>query len=124
MKSNTITMMTNGVMTGTNTVTSNAIPLDQIYGFAIQIVSSGTAEGAVKLQASCDAPARQTQVSNGGPDEITDWTDIADSSILIVTGDNNIMYNYNGCFYRAVRVVYTNTTGSGLMSAKLSVKGV
>ncbi len=123
MKSNTIQMLSGAAMTGTAVVTSNPIPLDQIYGFAIQAYWTGTSTGTLKLQASCDAPVRTTQTSNGGPDVVTNWTDIANSSTPVISGGGNFIWNFTGCFYRYVRLVYTNATGTGSLSAEISEKG-
>ena len=67
-------MMSNGVMTGTNTIVSDPVCLDQIYGYAIQARWTGTPRGTMKLQASCDSPNRTTQTSNGGPDSISNFS--------------------------------------------------
>lgn len=125
MKANviTLTISAGGVMTGTTVITSNPVRLDQIYGYAIQAVYTGSPVGTLKLQASSDSPARQTQVSNGGPDVVTNWTDITDSSEA-VSGAGSFMWNVTGCFYNYVRLVYTNASGTGVLTAKLSEKGV
>ena len=123
MKSNTIQMLTNAVMTGTSTVNSDPIELDQIYGFAIQVTWTGAAVGSFKLQASCDAPGRTTQTSNGGPDSVTNWSDITGTSQAVSGTPGNFMWNINGCFYRYVRLVYTNSSAAGTFSAKAVVKG-
>lgn len=124
MKSNIITIvMSSNTMTDTNVLTSNPIRIDQIYGFAVQVVFTGTPVGTFKLQGSCDSTSRQTQVSNGGPDTVANWTDIADSS-QSVSGAGSSMYNVVGAMYNYVRLVYTNTSSTGtITSAKISPKG-
>jgi hypothetical protein len=124
MKSNTIVLLTNAAMTGTTTVESAPIPLEQIFGYAVQAVWTGTPNGSLKLQASCDAPGRDNQTSNGGPDDVTNWTDIAGSTLAITGVAGNYMYNVTDAFYRYFRVVYTNTSGVGSLSVKAVVKGV
>lgn len=123
MKSNVIQMLSGSAMTGTTVVNSNPIRVDQIYGFAIQAFWTGTPTGTLKLQASCDSPPKQTQVSNGGPDAVTNWSDIADSSYSIAGDAGNYMWNFNGSFYNYVRLVYTNASGTGSLSAEICVKG-
>ncbi len=123
MKCNTITLLSGSSMTGTTTVNSAPIELDQIYGYAIQAAWTGTPNGTIKLQGSCDAPARQTQTSNGGPDSVTVWTDIADSSQNISGSAGNYMWNVNGAFYRFVRLTYTNSSSTGTLSANIVLKG-
>lgn len=124
MKCNTIQMITNGSMTGTAEIDSSPIPLEQIYGFAIQAIWTGTPNGTIKLQASSDAPSRETQQSNGGPDTVTNWTDVANSSVSITGSAGNYMWNFNGAFYRYVRVVYVNSSSTGTLNVEMCVKGV
>lgn len=111
-------------MTGTTTIVSNPIPLDQIYGFAIQAIWTGSPTGAIKLQASCDSPGRETAQSNGGPDTVTNWTDVTNSSYSISGSAGNYMWNFNGSFYRYIRVSYTNSSGTGTLTAQITPKGV
>ena len=123
MKSNTITMITGASMTGTVTVNSNPINLDQIYGYAVQVVWSGNPTGSFKLQASCDAPTSTNQTANGGPDGIVNWSDITGTAQAVAGSAGNFMWNQNGAFYRYVRLVYTNSAGVGSFSANVVIKG-
>lgn len=123
MRSNTITVLADAVMTGTSVVESQAIPLEQIFGYAMQAVWTGTPNGTLKLQASSDAPARGG-TSDGTPDEIANWSDITSSSVAITGSAGNYMWNVDAAFYRWVRLVYTNTSGVGVLNVKVSVKGV
>lgn len=104
-------------------LTSEAIPLPNIYGFAIQAVFTGTPTGTFKLQASSDpfkyANAAQPQVP-------TNWTDIADSSAP-VSAAGNYMWNFNGCFFEFVRLVYTDGSSgasTAVLNATINLKGV
>lgn len=123
MKSNTISVLVNASMTGTTVVNSNPIPLDQIYGFALQAYWTGTPVGTFKLQGSCDAPGKTTQTSNGGPDIVTNWSDIANSTTTAAGSSGNFVWNFNGCFFRYVRLVYTNASGTGTLNAEIVNKG-
>lgn len=123
MKQNTIALLTASAMTGTTTVNSAAIPVDQLWGFAIQAVWTGTPNGTIKLQASCDAPTSTTQTSSG-TSAVVNWTDIADSSVTIAGSAGNYMWNISSAAYRFVRVTYTNTSSTGVLSATMSAKGV
>ena len=124
MKSNTIQIITNGAMTGTAVINSTPVPLDQIFGYAVQAIWTGTPNGTLKLQASCDAPLNTTQTSNGGPDAVTNWTDIADSSDMISGSAGSYMWNVDGAYYRYVRVVYVNTSSTGVLNVQITVKGI
>lgn len=122
MKSNTITLLSGASMA--SSVTSNPLALDQMIGFAAQAVWVGTPTGTLKLQASSDSPVAQTQVSNGGPDSITNWSDIANSSYSIAGSAGNYMWNVTDCFFRYVRVIYTRSGSTGSLSCSVSIKGV
>src|SRR4051812_6788350 len=118
MKQNTITLLTNAVMTGTTEVDSPTIPCDQLWGFAIQAVWTGTPNGTLKLQASCDAPLLTSQTSNG-TSNVTNWTDIADSSVVIAGAAGNYMWNVTVAGYRFVRLVYVNTSSTGVLNVTM-----
>ena len=80
-------------------INSVAIPLNQIFGYAIQIFFAGTPTGTFKLQSSCDA--------NSGNIFPTNWTDISNSSFS-VSAAGNVEWNVADSFYNWVRVVYTD----------------
>lgn len=121
MKSNVIKVVSNGDMSAN--IVSDAMPLDQIYGFAVQAVYSGSPVGSIKLQASCDPFPLKSNVANGGPYVVQNWDDIVDSSIALPVANNIVTWNVNLAFYRFVRVVYTFTSGTGTLNVNLSVKG-
>ena len=98
------------------TVNSAAIPLYQIFGYAIQIVFTGTPTGSFKLQASCDSVP---QVVASGIFIPTNWTDISGSS-QAVSVSGNIIWNAEDTFYNYVRVVYTDGS-SGASTAIVTV---
>lgn len=110
-------------MSGTSTITSAPIPLDQIFGFAVQAYWTGTPTGTIYLQASSQSPPTQNQVANGGPDNITLWDTITGSPYSISGTSGSYMWNVNLAFYRYVQLVYTNSSGTGSLSAIISVKG-
>lgn len=123
MKSNVSQILAAAAMTGTSVVNSNPIRLDQIYGFAIQAFWTGSPTGTLKLQASCDSPPNHSQVSNGGPDTVTHWDDIVNSSYAIAGTSGTYTWNFNGAFFNYVRLVYTNASGTGSLSAEICLKG-
>ncbi len=123
MKANTLTILAGSSMTGTATINSAAIPVDQLWGFAIQAEWTGTPTGTIKLQASCDAPIGTNQTSSG-TSTVTNWTDITDSSYSITGSAGNYMWNVQAAGYRFVRLTYTNASSTGSLSATMSTKGV
>lgn len=94
---------------------SKAILLDQIYGFSFQAVFTGSPVGSFKLQASNDDVKNESDVSN--------WTDVADSTAA-VNAAGDLTYNYEGCFFKWVRIVYTFSSGSGSCNVVYASKGV
>lgn len=122
MKTNVITLLSGASMTGTTTVSSDPILVDQIYGFAIQAVWTGTPNGTLTLQAACTPVDKQLNVSSGGPYTVSTWTDVASYAISGSAG--NYMFNVIGGFYNFARITYTNSSSTGTLSANLVVKGV
>lgn len=98
------------------TLSFQSIPvqLDQIYGFNLHAIFTGSPIGTFKLQASNDDVPLASQISN--------WIDISGSSQAIIAS-GSVMWNYNGAFYRWVKVVYTAAGGSGSCDINLMSKG-
>ncbi len=101
-----------------------------MFGFAIQIVFTGTPNGTFKLQASCDPVpnARETVGANGvvtfSP---TNWTDVTNSSFTVVSS-GSVFWNYDETVnWTYVRVVYTDaSSGSStavITSSRFNGKG-
>ena len=108
-------IITNGDLSGN--VTAPAILLENIYGYSVQAVLTGSPVGSIKLQASDD---EGTDLIGGG---VTNWTDITES-ITAVTTSGNIIWNVTSSFYRWARVVYVFTSGSGTLNARFNIKGL
>ncbi len=116
----------NGVLIGSGTnaaVSQNSEPVDlnYRYGIAIQAVLTGSPVGTLKLQGSCDFGARN-QPEAGGNDQVVNWTDIADST-AVVSGAGTASWNFQGSFYKWIRLVYTATSGAGTITARANSKG-
>lgn len=93
---------------------SKPILIDQIYGFGFQAIFTGSPSGVLKIQASNDDVYMSDLVVN--------WTDVADSSAtLAAAGD--VMYNFNGAFYKWIKLVYIASSGSGICNATFLAKG-
>jgi hypothetical protein len=98
-------------ITGTNAYTSSEIPLDLMLGYSIALTTTGSATGSAKLQATVDG---------------TVWVDLPNSGStanVAVSGAGSSVWNVDGAFYKAVRVVYTNATSSGTLSVTFFAKG-
>lgn len=113
------TLLSNGDASGN--LTSAQGLLAHVFGFSIQVEITGTAAGTIKLQGSND-PVPDTFGPSPSSYPVVNWSDIADSS-QPVTGAGSVFYNFDGCFYNWVRVVYTASSGSGTMTITLNTKG-
>lgn len=91
----------------TNTPTKDVYNCDR---YAIQADYSGTFSGSLKLQVSNDS------------DTVTNWVDLANSSVAI-TSAGSYLWNVKQVAYRAVRVVYTYTSGSVTLTLSITNKG-
>lgn len=118
MKVYNVKIVTSAVMN--TTINSTPYNVQQIYGFAIQAVFTGTPTGTLKLQASCD-PATNYLPAN----TVTNWTDIASSS-TVISAAGNFMWNTPDAMYNWVRLVYTDTSGgtsTAVLNAVINAKG-
>lgn len=108
-------IIVNNVQMNSN-INSEAIPLPNIYGFAVQAVYTGTPTGTIKLQASVDAFKYASDIN---PQVPTNWNDI-DNSSLIVSSAGIYTINFIGSFYTFFRFVYTDASG-GTSTARVTV---
>lgn len=109
---------------------SLAMQLENMFGFAIQVVFTGTPTGTFKLQASCDpVPAQRERVGANGVITFTptNWTDVEDSDFT-VTAAGSVFWNYSETVnWTYVRAVYTDGSGHAstavITSSRLVGKG-
>lgn len=105
------------------TINSQAIQLENTYGYSLQIVFTGTPTGSFKLQSSCDPVTKQNQILQANGSVVytpTNWTDVANST-FVVSAAGSVQWNYpglDGANY--VRAVYTDTSG-GTSTAVVTV---
>lgn len=102
---------------GASSFNSNAYSLNQVYGFSIQALITGTLVGSAKLQVSCD-PNTQSDPSY----QPTNWTDYF-ASPMAVNAAGTLTWNVSYSWYNWVRLVYTATSGTGNISANINTKG-
>jgi len=103
-------------------ITSSPIWLGHIVNYSIQVVFTGSPNGAFKLQASNDKGANDFKIASAS---VTNWTDISSTSTNITTA-GNLMYNIENAGYRWVRLVWTDSSSStaAITVARYNVKGV
>ena len=115
-----IPMVTNALMN--TTIRSPAIPLPNIYGYAVQAVYTGTPTGTLTLECSADA---FKYANDAQPQVPVNWDTITDSPFT-VTSAGIYVWNVTGCFYNFVRLVYTDASGgtsTARLTAVINVKG-
>jgi hypothetical protein len=105
------------------TATSDAIRIENIGAYALQMVWSGggAPNGTFKLQGSNDL-GPQPPTSTSTVQSVANWTDLANSSQTI-SADGDHMWNVSQAGYRWVRVVYTRSSGTGTMAGRFNGKG-
>ena len=97
------------------TLNSQALQLENMFGYAIQIVFTGTPTGTFKLQSSCDPVTKANKVFGANGAVVytpTNWTDIANSSFTVAAA-GNVEWNVTDVGYNYVRVVYTDGSSGG-----------
>jgi hypothetical protein len=104
--------------------TLNPIWLGHIVNYSIQLVFTGTPGGNFKLQASNDRGDINAPTQSAQDAGLMNWTDIADSAFT-VSAAGNVMWDVQNAGHNWVRVVWTQTSGSGTLTvARSYVKGV
>lgn len=91
--------------------------LSQDYGFSAQVQITGTAlNGTFKLQS--------TNIFDAGAP--AHWVDVPSSSQAVsgLTGNLSLLWNIDAAYYNYVRIVWTNSSGTGTLNhCKMVVKG-
>jgi hypothetical protein len=110
-------------------VNSTAMQLENMLGYAIQVVIAGTPTGTLKLQMSCDPVTKQNLIvgTNGLITYVVaNWSDIANSS-MAVSSAGTTGWEIPDAYYNFVRVVYTDGSGGSstatISSATFNSKG-
>lgn len=102
------------------------VSLAHAVSYSIQLVYTGTPAGAFKLQASNDVGQPQASGEAAKYAGVSNWTDIADTSVTI-SAAGNTLWNVENAAYLWVRVVWT-ASGAGttplLTSARAYTKGI
>ncbi len=116
-----------GVMTGTTVLNSNPIWLGHIALAGFQLYwtrTDGALTGTFKVQVSNDdVPNASGQALPNSP-IITNWTDLPSVTLSVVDAASGTgVISLVDTPYKWARVVYTNATGTGVVSGRFNVKG-
>lgn len=101
---------------------SDGVSLEYQLGFSMQAVITGAPIGTLSLQGSNDSGFNGP---GGGPvhgQNVVNWTDISNSS-QPVTGAGTASVNFQGVFYKWVRMIYIATSGAGTITIRCNTKG-
>lgn len=93
------------------TQTSSAVDSRYLANFSVQFVVAGSGNGTVVIQGSNDAPS-------GTP---SNWTSL--DTATSITSAATVLLKYSNVSCAWLRVVYTFSSGSGTISARLNGYG-
>lgn len=103
---------------------SPAILLATAEMYAVQLVFTGTPNGAFKLQASNDFGDPANPVESARASGVTNWTDLSGTSTN-VSAAGSLMFTVDKAPYRWVRVVFTHSSSTGsLTSIRFNSKSI
>ncbi len=100
-------------------VTSNPISLKHVYGFSVTASWTGSGTGTFTLQA-CNDIETPTDYALTYPG-LTNWVTIANSSQASSLG-SPLMWNYSNTMYRFMRVVFTVSGGTIVLTERIQIK--
>lgn len=104
------------------TTNGAAFGIDHMVGYSITaavVETVATLAGTLKIQASNNAFADNVN-NNEAADAV--WVDVSGSS-QNVSGSGNFLWNVADAEYRAFRLVWTKTTGTGTFDIQIVAKG-
>ena len=120
-------VITNGAMTGTDVINSEAIWLGHIANWSLQgdwVRTGGSLTGAWKVQISNSPAKSNTSSSKPEPIDSAVWTDLTSATGNVANAaSGNFALNLPDAGYLWARVVYTNATGTGTLQVRVNGKG-
>lgn len=92
--------------------TGPAILIANCVALSVHAVSTGDGIGVVKIQVSNDSIK----------DVPTNWSDLASATIAVTAASSLVLPKIDVC-YQFMRLVYTKTSGTGSLSARVKTIG-
>lgn len=120
MKVFTVSHSLPALATSQNDAALNVEHLEGVSYIAKITSSSGPLTGTFKIQVSNDAFLNNV---NNNEDPNATWIDYA-SSTQAVSGSTILGWNITDIYFKAVRLVWTATSGAGSAEVKIQAKGV
>jgi hypothetical protein len=111
-------IISDGAMTSTNVLTSTEIDISAAECAAIELVWTGTPTGTFAVQA-CVNVAQAGAAPGAG---VTFQTIVVPAAAAGAAG--NHLINLSDMGFSKLRVTYTNSSGTGVLNAYITVKGV
>jgi hypothetical protein len=99
-------------------VTSNPISLKHVYGFSVTASWTGAGTGTFTLQ-GCNDIETPTDYALTYPG-LTNWVTLPDSFATSV--GSPVMWNYPNTMYRFVRIVFTISGGTIVLTERIQIK--
>lgn len=101
--------------------TGAAIHLESLQGFSINAFWTGTGlTGTLSLQGSNNAFLNSKTSNEEDPNAV--WDELPGSAV-VVDGNSSFFWNEGDAYFKAARLVWTRTAGTGSLSAYIYAKG-
>lgn len=108
-------LIENGVMTGTD-VLSGVFFLGDAKNYSVHAEWTGTPTGTLKLQGSGKYPQGLVSGNTLPPFVDSDFVDITDATAATGGAAGEQLFDVEDASYAWVKVVYTNTSGTGVLN--------
>lgn len=99
----------------------DALGLENFEGYSVVASWTGTGAGTLALQA-CNNPFTDNVYLIPDPNAV--WADIPGSATTVTSGSGSQTWNVSDVYYRAFRVTWTRTSGTGTYTAYIFAKGL
>lgn len=111
-------IITNGVMTGTNVLTSSTVHILNLDNIFLQANVTGTPNGSISIQVSGD----HVEDQEGNVLVAGNWIEVV--ALPVVGAAVNFGEDLNQLGAPWLRIQYTNTSSTGVINAFVSGKGL